>query len=64
MNDDNDIGSVPDIGCFISGMYLDGAAWCSIRNSLIEPKDGIQFYEMPAVSYLLSVIPYIKFFSR
>lgn len=61
-DDGTDINVAPDIGCFVFGMYLDGAAWCSINHYLVEPKDGIPFDEMPTVTYLLSVILYIKFF--
>lgn len=54
-DDGGDINVAPDIGCFINGMYLDGAVWCSSNHRLMEPKDGILFDEMPTVSYLLCV---------
>lgn len=63
-DDGNVINMAPDIGCFINGMYLDGAVWCSNNHYLIEPKDGILFDEMPTVSNLLSVTLHIKFFPQ
>lgn len=53
-DDGKDVNDVPDIGCFINGMYLDGAIWCTDNHFLIEPKYGILSDEMPTVSYLLS----------
>lgn len=48
-DDGDDIKDAPDIGCFINGMYLDGAVWCTHNHYLIEPKDGLLFDEMPTV---------------
>lgn len=41
---------VPDIGCLVNGLYLDGAAWCRTENHLVESKHGILFDEMVTVS--------------
>lgn len=41
---------VPEIGCFVNGLFLDGAAWCHANNHLVEPKNSLLFNEMATVS--------------
>lgn len=41
---------VPEIGCLVNGLFLDGAAWCHAKNHLVEPKNGCLFNEMATVS--------------
>lgn len=41
---------IPEIGCLVNGLFLDGAAWCPVKNHLIEPKNGILFDQMVTVS--------------
>ncbi|XP_031619236.1 LOW QUALITY PROTEIN: dynein heavy chain 7, axonemal [Contarinia nasturtii] len=50
---------VPDIGCLVNGLYLDGAAWCRTKNRLIESKVGILFDEM--VTHRASIIMSAQF---
>lgn len=41
---------VPEIGCLVNGLFLDGGAWCHANNHLVEPKNGSLFNEMATVS--------------
>lgn len=41
---------VPEIGCLVNGLFLDGGAWCHTNNHLVEPKNGLLFNEMATVS--------------
>lgn len=41
---------VPEIGCLVNGLFLDGAAWCHAKNHLVEPTNGCLFNEMATVS--------------
>lgn len=49
---------VPEIGCLVNGLFLDGAAWCRCKNHLVEPKNGILYDEMVTVSiYSTMLLP-------
>lgn len=41
---------VPEIGCLVNGLFLDGGAWCHANNHLVEPKNGSLFNAMATVS--------------
>lgn len=50
MQSNESIGKcVPEIGCLVNGLYLDGGAWCHVKNHLVESKNGILFDEMAMV---------------
>lgn len=46
---------VPEIGCLVNGLYLDGAAWCHVEHHLIEPKNAILYDRMATVSHSANI---------
>lgn len=41
---------VPEIGCLVNGLFLDGGAWCDVKDHLVESENGWLFNEMATVS--------------
>jgi dynein heavy chain len=39
----------PDDGCYVHGIFLEGARWCPDRHCLAESRPKELFSEMPAV---------------
>lgn len=47
---------IPEIGCLVNGLFLNGGAWCRAKNHLVEPKNGLLFNEMATVSIMFLLI--------
>ena len=47
--DDNEVSSKPPYGCYVSGMFLEGARWDSGNGCLAESKSGVLFSRVPIV---------------
>ncbi len=49
MTADEEIKSKPDDGCYITGLWLEGARWDTVNACLSESKAGVLFSKMPVV---------------
>jgi dynein heavy chain len=42
----------PEIGCFLKGLYLEGASWNDLRSSICESKEGEIHVAMPIINFI------------
>ncbi|KAI6649612.1 Dynein heavy chain 1, axonemal [Oopsacas minuta] len=46
----HEVTESPENGCYISGLYLEGARWCNETNELIESRPNQLYTEVPIIS--------------